>query len=90
MSLEPETPGPIEQGDAGNVKHPRLSSAILQKRIMGFFLIVLSILVLTAYAYYWSTYLGSTHWRSFWVREGMIGVLLIFGIVEVLRKPPKL
>ncbi len=90
MSLKRETPEPIGQRDAGNVRHPRLSSAILRKRIMGVFLIVLSVLVLTAYAYYWSTYLGSTHWLSFWVREGMISVLLVFGIVEVLRKTPKL
>jgi hypothetical protein len=57
---------------------------------MLFVAFVLCTLMLTPYAYYRSTYQGSTHWVSFWFREVIIGVLLIYGIVEFIRKAPKL
>jgi hypothetical protein len=83
MQHEPE---PIEQRDAGNVRHPRSSSAILRKRILEVFLLVLSTLLLTAYVYHRSTYLGRTDWAWFWVGEVIVGILVVVGIVQVLRK----
>jgi hypothetical protein len=91
MSFKRETPEPIEQRDAGNIRHPRSSSAILRKRIMGVFVIVLTALMLTAYVYYRSTYQrNADDWTWFWVGEVIVGVWLVFGIVQVLRKTPKL
>ena len=72
----------------GKIRHTRLRSAVLRKRVMSAFALVLMALMLTIYAYYRSTYLGSTDWRSFWFYEVIIGVLLVFGIVQVLRKGP--
>ena len=89
MSLKQETPEPIGQRDAGNVRHPRLRSAILRKRILAFFLIVLCALMLTMYFYHRSAYLRSAgDWRLFWVGEVFIGVWLVFAVVQVLRKGP--
>jgi hypothetical protein len=82
------TPEPIEQRDAGSVRHPRSSSAILRKRILGVFLLVLCALMSTVYFYSRSTYLGSTDWPWFWVGEVIVGVLVVVGIVQVLRKGP--
>jgi hypothetical protein len=90
MSLKRETSGAMEQRDDGNVRHPHSRSAILRRRIMGAFVLVLSVLVLTMYAYYRSTYLGSTDWLVFWGYELIIGVVFIIGVVRVLRKTPKL
>ena len=91
MSLKRETPEPIEQRDAGNVGHPRSSSTILRKRIMGVFVIVLTALMLAAYVYYRCAYQRSAgDWRWFWVGEVIVGVLVVVGIVRVLRKTPKL
>ena len=85
------TPDPIEQRDAGNAGHPRSSSANLQKRIMRVFVLVLSLLGLTMYAYVRSTFLGETDWRVFWGYEAVIPVSLVFGIVvQALKKRPKL
>jgi hypothetical protein len=89
MSLKRETPEHIEQRDAGNVEHPRLRSAILRKRILSVFLVFLCALMLTMYVYYRSAYLRSAgEWRWFWVGEAVVGVWLVFGIVQVLRKGP--
>ena len=89
MSLKRETPEPIEQRDAGNVGHPRLRSAILRKRILAIFLVVLCALMLTMYVYYRSAYLRSAgDWRWFWVGEVIVAVWLVFGMVQVLRKGP--
>lgn len=88
MSLKRETPEPIEQRDDRNIRHPHSRSAILRKRIMSAFALVLMALMLTIYAYYRSTYLGSTDWRSLWFYEVIIGVWLVFAVVYVIRKGP--
>jgi hypothetical protein len=89
MSLERETPEPIEQRGAGKVKHPLLSSDILQKRIMAAFALVATALMLTIYVYYRSAYLRSAgDWRLFWVGEVIVGVWLVFAVVQVLRNGP--
>ena len=90
MSLKRETEEPIEQRDAENVRRSHSRSAVLRKRIFGFFLLVLSALTLGMYVYYRSTYLGSTDWRWFWVGEVIVGCLLVSVIVQLLRKKPKL
>jgi hypothetical protein len=89
MSLKRETSEPIEQRNAGNVRDSRSHSAILRKRILAVFFVVLCALMLTMYVYYRSAYLRSAgDWRWFWVGEGIVGVWLVFGIVQVLRKGP--
>jgi hypothetical protein len=89
MSLKRETPEPIEKRDAGSIKHPHLSSVILRKRIVAAFALVLTALMLTIYVYHRSAYLRSTgDWRWFWVGEVVIGVWLVFAVVQVLRKGP--
>ena len=55
---------------------------------MGISLLVLSVLMLTGYAHYRSTYMGRTDWPLFWGREAMIGVLIVFVIAQFLRKAP--
>lgn len=90
MNLKRETAEPIEQRDAGNVRHSHSRSVILRKRIFGVFLLVLSTLTLAMYVYYRSRYLGSTDWRWFWVGEVIVGFLLVSVIVQVFRKKPKL
>jgi hypothetical protein len=60
----------------------------LRKRILGVFLLVLCALMSTVYFYSRSTYLGSTDWPWFWVGEVIVGVLVVVGIVQVLRKGP--
>jgi uncharacterized membrane protein YeaQ/YmgE (transglycosylase-associated protein family) len=87
MNLKRETQGAIEQSDAGQ---PRSPSSILRKRVIGVLLLVLGALVLTGYAYYWSTFTGSTHWLSFWAREVIVGALVVIIIVQALRKRSKL
>jgi hypothetical protein len=68
---------------------PRLSSAILRKRIFAYFLIVLCALMLTMYFYHGSAYLrGAGDWRLFWAGEVFIGVWVVFAVVQVLRKGP--
>jgi hypothetical protein len=87
MSLKRETPEPIEQRDAGNVGLPRLRSAIFRKRILAVFLHFLCALMLTTYVYYRSAYLRSAgDWRWFWVGEAIVGVWIVFAVVQVLRK----
>ena len=84
------TPEPIEQSDARNVSHSDSRSAILRKRILAVFLLVLCALMLTMRDYYRSAYLrGAGDWRWFWVGEVIVGVWLVVGIVHVLRKKPK-
>jgi hypothetical protein len=78
----------MEQRDAENVGHPRSRSAILGKRILAVFLVFLYTLLLTAYVYRRSTYLGSTDWPWFWVGEVIVGVFAVVGVVQVLRKGP--
>jgi hypothetical protein len=79
----------MEQRDAENVGHPRSRSAILRKRILAVFLVFLSALMLTMYVYYRSAYLRSAgDWRWFWVGEVIVGVWLVFGVVQVLREGP--
>lgn len=90
MNLRRETLESSEQGDVGNVGHPSSSAAISRKRIIGVFLLVFGVLMLTASAYYWSTYSGRTHWMSFWTSEVIAGVLVGYLIVQVLRKKPRL
>jgi hypothetical protein len=85
MSVKRETPEPIGQHDAARL---RLRSAILRKRIASACALVLIALLLTIYAYYRSTYLGSTHWPGFWVYTVFIGGWLVFAVVQVLRKGP--
>jgi hypothetical protein len=89
MSLKRETPEPIAQRDAGNVGDPRLRTAILRKRILALFLIVLCALMLTTYFYRRSAYLRSAgDWHLFWVGEVFIGVWVVVAVVQVLRKGP--
>jgi len=65
-------------------------SAILRKRILRVFIVVLSALMYAASVYYQSTYLRTAgEWRGFWVGEAMVGVYLVVGIVRVLRQAPK-
>lgn len=85
MSTKTQT-GLTEEPELGNVRHSRSRSAMLRKRIGGLFLLVLSTLMLAISVYYRSTYLGSTDWGWFWVGESIVGVLLVFVIVQVLRK----
>jgi hypothetical protein len=73
-----------------SVKHPSLRSAILRRRTMAVFTLVLCTLVLAMYVYSRSTYLGSTDWRWFWVGEVIVGVVFVYAIVQVLTKTPKL
>jgi hypothetical protein len=89
VSLKRETPESIEQREAGNVKHPRLTSAVLRKRIMAAFALVLIALMLTAYIYHRSAYLrNASDWRLFWIGEVFIAGWLVFCVVQVLRKGP--
>jgi hypothetical protein len=89
MSVKRETPEPIGQRDAENVGHPRLRSPILRKRILAFFIIVLTALMLTIYAYYRTAYERSAgDWRGFWVYTVLLGGWLVFVVVQVLRKGP--
>jgi hypothetical protein len=74
-----------------DVMHPRLRSAILQKRIMGVFIFALGAVMLTVCYYYQSAYLqGSGRWRWFWGGEVIVGVWLVHRIVQVLKWTPKL
>ena len=89
MSLNRETPEPTEQRDARNARHPRLSSAILRKRIMSACAVVLLALMNTMYVYHRSRYLRSNgDWSLFWVGEVMTGAWLVFAVVQILRKGP--
>jgi hypothetical protein len=89
MSLKQETPGPTEPRDDGNIRHSHSRSAILRKRIMAAFTLVLIALMLTIYAYYRTTYERSAgDWRGFWVYTVIAGVWLVFAVVQVLRKGP--
>jgi hypothetical protein len=86
MSFKRETPEPIEQRDEGKVRHPR---AMLRKRILAIFLIVVSGALMSVCVYYQSAYQRSASELSwFWVGEVIVGVLVISGIVRVLRKGP--
>jgi hypothetical protein len=67
---------------------PRLSSAILRKRILAALALLLMVLMLTIHNYRRSTYLRRTDWRWFWAGEVMVGVLVVVGIVQVLRERP--
>jgi len=86
MSVKQATREPIEQPDAGNVRDPHSRRAILRKRILSVFLLVLCALMSTAYFYSRSTYLGSTDWPWFWVGEVIVGGLLVFAVVRAFRK----
>jgi hypothetical protein len=89
MSLKRETPETIEQRDAGNVRPPFVSEAILRKRILAAFAVVLLALMNTMYLYHRSAYLRNNgDWRWFWFGEIFTCGWLIFGIVQVLRKGP--
>jgi hypothetical protein len=90
MRLKREIPEPIEQRDAENVSRQSSSGAILRKRISWGFRLVVSTLLLTAYVYHRSTYLGRTDWHWFWLGEAIVGVLVVVGIVQILRKTQKL
>ncbi|MGA2743370.1 MAG: hypothetical protein ABSE44_01625 [Candidatus Sulfotelmatobacter sp.] len=82
MSVKREAPEPIEQHDAGNVK-------TLRKRIMAALALVFVFLMNTLYLYHGSAYLrNSGDWRWFWIGEACTGVLLFFGVVQILRKGP--
>ena len=72
--------------DAGRSAPP---AAILRKRIIGVFIIVLTALMLAAYVYCRSGYLRrGNDWTWFWVGEAIVGVLLVLAVVQVLRKGP--
>src|SRR5882724_3819249 len=87
MSVKRETPEPIEQRDDENVRHPHSRSAVLRKRILAFFIIVICALMSTIYNYHRSAYLRSAgDWRLFWVGEVFTGVWVVFAIVQVFRK----
>ena len=89
MNLKRETPEPIEQRDAGNVKHPHLSSAILRKRVTAAIVLALITLTLAMSVYYQTAFLRRAgDWRWFWVGEAIVGAQLAYGIVQVLRKGP--
>jgi hypothetical protein len=89
MSFKRETPEPIEQRDAGNVRRPHLRGVILRKRILAAFALVLLALMNTMYLYHRSAYLRNNRdWRWFWVGEVFTGVWLVFAVVQVLRKGP--
>jgi FtsH-binding integral membrane protein len=91
MSLKREIPEPIAQREDRNVRHPQSRRAILRKRILAVFLLVLCALILTMCVYYRSAYLRSAgDWSSFWVGEVIVGVWFVCGIVYVFRKIPKL
>lgn len=89
MKRKGEVPEPVEQCKTGNVRNARLSGTALRRRIVGVFVIVFSILILTAYNYFHSRHLGKIYWGWFWGREVTLGVVLVFGIVKSLRKAPK-
>ena len=86
MPLKPETSDPIEQHDDGNVSRPHSRGAILSKRVIGALVLVLSVLMLTMYAYARSTYLGSTDWLIFCGYELIIVIGVIVGVVPGLKK----
>jgi hypothetical protein len=89
MSLKRETPEPIEQHDAGNVRLADSHSAILRKRIVAAFALVLLALMNTMYLYHRSAYLRNNgDWSLFWIGAVFNGVLLVFGVVQILRKGP--
>jgi hypothetical protein len=89
MSVKRETPEPIGQCDAENIGHPRLRNAILRKRIMAAFALVLIALMNSIYLYYRSAYeRRAGDWRLFWVGEVFTGGWLVFSVVQVLRKGP--
>jgi hypothetical protein len=89
MSLTPEAPEPIEQREDGNTSAPRSRSAIVRKRIMAAFILVLFALMNTIYLYERSAYLRSHgDWSWFWIGEAFIGIWLVYGVVQLLRKGP--
>jgi hypothetical protein len=89
MSLKRETPEPIEHRDAATARHPHSRRAILRKRILAAFALVLLALMNTMYLYHRSRYLRSNgDWRWFWVGEVFTGVWLVFAVVQVLRRGP--
>ena len=65
MNLKRDRPEPIEQRDAGNVRCPSSRSAILRKRILAAFALVLMVLVFAIHTYHRS----AGDWRWFWVGE---------------------
>lgn len=82
MNLKRDTPEPIEQRDAGKVKHPNSRGAILRKRILAALALVLMVLMFAIHNYHRS----AGDWRWFWVGEVFIPVWLVFAVVQVLRK----
>ncbi len=90
MILKQETPEPIGQREVGNVRRPSSSGAILRKRVVAVFVIVTSWLISSVATYYKCRYPGNIDWRGFAGYETIIGVFVIFSIVQVVRQAPKL
>jgi hypothetical protein len=87
MSLTRETPEPMEQDDAGNVRQPDSHSSIARKRITAALVLLLMVLVFTIHNYHRSTNLrGAVDWRWLLVGELPIAVLLVAVVIHVLRK----
>ncbi len=68
---------------------PRSCSTALRKRVMVVLSLVLTTLMLTAYAHYRSTFFGRTHWALFWEYEVFLGAWFIYAVVKVFREAPK-
>jgi hypothetical protein len=79
MNLKRDTP--IEQRDAGDIRHFHSRSAILRKRILAALALVLMVLMFTIHNYHRS----AGDWRWFWVGEVPIAALLVFVVVQVRR-----
>lgn len=82
MSLKP-----IEQRDAGNVKHSHPHSAVLRKRILAALAVLLMVLMFTLHNYHRSRDLqNAVDWRWFWAGETFIAAWLLFVVVHLLRR----
>ena len=88
MNRRRETQDPIEHSDAENVEHSAPASN-LRKRAVAVFVIVTSWLMSSVATYYKCTYPGNTDWRCFAGYETIIGVFVIFCIVQVVRQTKK-
>jgi hypothetical protein len=92
MSPKLETPEPIEQGDAASLGDTLSPSVILRKRVTAVFILVLAAVMLTICCFYQTKLVENGSTRRSWFLEtvAVIGIWVVFGIVQVLRKTPKL
>lgn len=86
--MVPKTPEAIGERGTDSTKHTRLSSRAKEKRkVIEVLAVVLAALMALVYASYQSKLvLGRPIERGFWAFTIFIGIWLIIGVVQVLRK----